>query len=201
MINLLPPDIKENTLYARRNTRLRKWCLAVLSAAIGVVLIATFGQFYIDRSIKSYAAQAEATTEQLKTQKLEETQKEVTNISSSLQLVVQVLSREVLFSKLIQQIGTAIPSGASLSDLSINKVEGGIDLRFNAADYQTATQVQVNLQDQANKIFDKADILNINCAASNPNDPRYLCQISIRAQFAKNNPFLFVAGQTAGTKQ
>lgn len=197
MINLLPPNIKEGTLYARRNTRLRKWCVIFLLATLGVVVIVVFGQLYIDRSIKANEMEVATTTEQLKTQKLEETQKQINDISSSLQLVIQVLSREVLFSSLFQQIGTTIPPGAALSDISINKIEGGIDLRFNAADYQTATQIQVNLQDPANKIFDKADILNINCSATNTSDPRYLCQVSIRAQFAKNNPFLFV---TQGAK-
>lgn len=197
MINLLPPDIKQNTSYARRNTKLRRWCFVMMMAIAGIVAIVLFGQLYIDRSIKSYAAQSAASQEELKSQKLDTTQKQVSDISSSLQLVIQVLSREVLFSKLINQVGATIPSGAALADLSISKIEGGIDLRFNASDYQTATQVQINLQDPTNKIFDKADIVNISCASTGAADPKYPCQVSIRAQFAKNNPFLFINNQTS----
>lgn len=200
MINLLPTETKKGLIYARRNTQLRKWCIIFFAAIAGVVIIVVLGQLYMDRSIKSYASQAAATSEQLKNQKLEETQKKVTDISNSLQLVLQVLSREILFSKLIQQMGTAIPPGAALSDLSINKVEGGIDLRFNAADYSTATQVHVNLQDPGNKIFDKADLLNIVCVATGAPDPRYPCQVAIRAQFAKNNPFSFTGNQSKEVK-
>ncbi len=195
MINLLPTETKKNFVYARRNTRLRRWCFATLVAIIGIVAVVLFGQLYINRSIKSYAAQADLAREQLKTQKLDETEKQVTDISNSLQLVIQVLGREILFSKLIKQIGTTIPPGAALSDLSISKVQGGIDLRFNAASYQTGSQIQVNLQDPNNKIFDKADIVNISCSSTGAPDPRYPCQVTIRAQFSKNNPFLFINGQ------
>ena len=75
---------------------------------------------------------------------------------------------------------------------------GGIDLNAVTKDYQTATQVQLNLQDPKNKIFDKADILNITCSSSNPADPSYPCTISLKALFAKNNPFLFI---NSGAKQ
>ncbi len=199
MINLLPPEVRQHFVYARRNTKLRRWAAAMVFGIIGIVAVVFFGQLYLDQSTKSFAAQAEVTQKQLQVQKLDETQKRVSEISSSLQLVVQVLSRQVLFSKLIRQIGAATPPGAAMTDLKISKLQGGIDLQFNAATYETASQVQVNLQDPNNKIFDKADIININCA-SNPSDPRYPCQVSIRAQFAKNNPFLFINNPTTGVK-
>ena len=89
-------------------------------------------------------------------------------------------------------MGAAIPAKASLTGISISKLSGGIDLTAAASDYNTATQVQVNLQDPANKIFDKADIINIVCSSTST-DPQYPCTITIRAQFSKNNPFLFIA--------
>jgi Tfp pilus assembly protein PilN len=195
MINLLPTNIRENLLYARRNTMLLRWLVAMLAALAGVAVIVVMGQLYINAQANSYTKQANDLREQLRVQKLEETQKRVTDISSSLKLVVQVLSREVLFSKLIQQIGAAIPPGTTLAQLQINKLQGGTDLKFNAANYQAATQIQVNLQDPKNQIFEKADIININCSSSSTADPRYPCQVTIRALFAKNNPFLFINQQ------
>jgi hypothetical protein len=179
---------------------LRHWCFALSLGIVGVVAVVFIGQLYMNKSIKSYSSQADAAQAELKVQKLDETQKRVSDISSSLQLVVQVLSREILFSKLITQIGAAIPSGAALSNLSISKLEGGIDLQFNAVDYQTATQVQVNLKDPNNKIFDKADIVNLSCNG-NAIDPKYPCQVTVRAQFSKNNnPFLFINKSSAVAK-
>lgn len=210
MINLLPPEMRENTSYARRNTKLLRWVFALGAIIASIFVIVIFGLLYINQSSKSYAAQIEQTRQQLKVQKLEETQKRVESISGSIKLAVQVLSKQVLFSSLLKQIGSAIPEGAVLTGLSINKLQGGIDLTAAATDYNTATQVQVNLQDPKNKIFDKADIVGVQCSAvsgTNANtgqstatqlDTAYPCKITIRALFSQNNPFLFINNQGQG---
>jgi Tfp pilus assembly protein PilN len=201
MINLLPPDIKHNLSYAKKNDQLRHWCMGLVITGIGTTLVLLFGIFYIQQSTNNYSKQIEITKTDLETQKLPETQKKVEEISSTLKLTVSVLSREILFSKLLKQIGAAIPQYASLTGLSISKVSGGIDLTAVASDYNTATQVQVNLQDPANKIFDKADIISINCSSADASDPRYPCTVSIRAQFSAKNPFLLInSAKTLGAK-
>jgi len=154
------------------------------------------GHFYLQQSIDSYSKQVAASQQQLADQKLEETQKEIETVSGNLKLVVQVLSRAILFSKLLGQVGSAIPNGAVLTNLSIsNKVQGGIDLSFSATDFQTATQVQLNLSDPNNQIFDKADIINVQCAEPGGEtvSDQYPCTIQIRALFAKNNSFSFIS--------
>ena len=191
MINLLPPNTYQSILYARRNSRLVSWIVAVIVGLSLIAVVVIGGQFFIDKSSRAYQQQADAAEQQLKIQKLDETQARVKEISGSLRLVVDVLGREVLFSKLLQQIGSAMPPGSSLAGLSIIKVQGGIDLNAVAKDYQTATQVQVNLQDPKNKIFDKADIVSITCSSTS-SDPDYPCQVSLRVAFAKDNPFLFI---------
>lgn len=198
MINLLPGDAKQNFAYARQSTKLLKWSFVFVLSIAGVWLIVAFGLFYINSSINKLTAQNAQTQQSLKDQKIDETKQQVKEMSASLKLVVQVLSREILFSKLIQQIGSAIPSNAVLTDLQIAKTEGAIDLIAVATDYNTASQVQVNLQDPANKIFDKADIINITCNTSSSSDnSRYPCTVNIRAQFAKSNPFLFINNGTS----
>lgn len=192
MINLIPSSVKERLGYARRNTVLFRWAMAVVGFMAGVIIIVAFGLFYMDSSINRLAKSLEQTKSDLKAQNIEGTQDRVDQISGSLKLVVQVLSREVLFSELIKQIGSVVPSNAALTGLEISKIEGAIDLTAVAADYNTATQVQVNLADPENKIFDKADIVNITCNNTGAADPKYPCTINIRASFAKKNPFLFI---------
>ncbi len=197
MINLLPIEVKQNYLYARRNTHLVRWAIALVTGIIGIAIVVGFGQLYLNSSINNYAKQANETRTQLKAQKLDETQARITEVGNNLKLAVQVLSKQILFSKLIQQIGAATPSGATLTNLSITKLEGGIDLEFEAINYQTGTQIQVNLQDPANNIFDKADIISIACGTLSSSDPKYPCQVTIRAAFSKNNNrFLFIAPTT-----
>ena len=211
MINLLPPETRATMVYARKNSILLKWVLILFVVIVGIFVVAFAGQFYINSSAKSYANQVKQSEEQLKAQKLEETQKRVESISGSLKLAVQVLSKQVLFSSMIKQIGSAIPEGAVLTSLSINQLQGGIDITAAATDYNTATQVQLNLQDPNNKIFEKADIVNIQCSSStgstNPNtgqttetqlDAQYPCKITVRALFAKENPFLFINNGGSG---
>ncbi len=201
MINLLPPDTKQEISYARRNSRLLRWGVILFCSVVSAWLIVFGGIFYTQNSIQSYVRQSEATKDQLQSQKLEETQAKVQDISNHLKLVVQVLSKEILFSKLLQQIGSVIPPKSILTDLKIAKLEGGIDLTAIASDEVTATQVQVNLQDPSNKIFDKVDIINITCSSTSTADPRYPCTVTVRARFSKNNPFLFIKPQsTSGAK-
>lgn len=204
MINLLPPDVKESITYARRNTRLRHWAFALLIGVAGILGTVGIGYMYLQQSIHSYAAQVEQGKQELQEQKLDETQKKVQDLTNSLKLVAQVLQREILFSKLLSQIGAALPSGSVLTNLSINKVQGGLDLQAGAVNYQTATQVQLNLQDPSNKIFEKADIINIQCAtgsgSSDPLKTQYPCTVQLRALFAKNNSFSFISSAAGSAK-
>lgn len=202
MINLLPTEVKRNIHFARRNRRLVKWAAAMFMGVLGIGIVVVAGMLYINYATNAYAKEVEASKANLATQKLEETQKRIEDISSTTKLVSQVLSREVLFSKLLQGIGAAMPPGAALQNLSIGKLDGGIDLQVVAVDYQTGTQAQINLQDPANKIFDKADIISITCTAptTGATPTKYPCQVTLRASFAKNNPFVFSNTTTRAKK-
>ncbi len=194
MISLLPPNVKKEIFYGHRNTFLGSLSILLCLVITGVFLIGAFGLFYMDQSIENLNKQAARSEESLKSQNIDETEKKVNDISNNLKLTSQVLSREILFSKLIQQIGAAMPPSAILTELKIIKTEGGIDLTAVASSYETATQVQVNLSDPANKIFDKADILSTACSGT-ATDPRYPCTISLRARFSKDNSFTLTGGK------
>lgn len=193
MINLLPSVDKQNIVYARRNTKLVKLCALLLSITAGVVAISFAGLFYMNQSITNLNQQAARTTEILKSKKIDDVEKQVNDISNNLKLTSQVLSKQVFFSKLLKQIGAAMPANTVLTDLKIGKTDGAIDITAAAANYDAATQVQVNLSDPANKIFDKADLLSVNCSNSST-DPNYPCKATLRARFAKNNSFTFTGG-------
>jgi hypothetical protein len=192
MINLLPPALKADYRYARRNVTLRKWVVVFLIALVGLGAVATYGLLTMRQTNLDYQHQVTALETQLKREKLDQTKKQVQEVSSSLKLAVTVLSNEVLFSKLIQQIGAVMPRGAVLTGLTINQVSGGIDLTAGATSYNSATQVQVNLADPANKLFSKVDINSINCGKSTAATANYACSVQLRALFNTNNPFLFI---------
>ena len=167
---------------------------------VAMAATVVFGSFYIDSSKNRLSDSIADTQNTITTQKLDETQKEAENISGGVKLIVQVLSKEVLFSKLLQQIGTLMPSGATLSDVQLSsKIDGALDLTANAVSQQAATQVQLNLQDTKNNLFDKVDVISVTCAdkaASTSSDPRYKCQIVLRAQFKTGAGVTFLASPT-----
>jgi hypothetical protein len=195
MINLLPPDVKDDYRYARRNVTLRKWVIGCLIALAGLGVITTYGLLVLQQSTNRYNHKIAASEALFKKEDFTGTQAHVLDISNSLKLVVKVLGKEVLFSQLIKQIGASMPTNANLAGLDINGVQGGLDITADAIDYKTATQVQVNLADPANKIFDKADIVSIKCDGTA--NKAYPCEVTIRALFAKDNPFLFINSKAA----
>lgn len=198
MINLLPPDYKENIAYARRNRRLLNWTIALFFALIFLVLIIAGGYLFMHKSIKHQSAQNEQAKQQLKDDKIDETRARLDEISANTKLALQVLSREILFSSLLKQLGTSLPSGTSLQSIQIDKVEGGITLKASAKDVEAATQIQVNLADPKNKIFQQADIESISCAATDSTTQP--CTVQIRALFAKDNPYVYISN-TSGSKK
>lgn len=207
MINLLPSDIKTNYRFARRNVALRFWVTLFILAFVGLGAIATYGLLTLHQQTRHYTSLIATSRETLNKQDFNGTQLQVKAISSDFKLVVQVLGNEVLFSKLISQITATIPSNANLTALSINKAQGAVDISAVATDYGAATQVQLNLADPNNKIFSRADIVNIggNCPNkptqldANPATRTYPCTVSLHALFAANNPFLFISNTKVKT--
>jgi capsular polysaccharide biosynthesis protein len=191
MINLLPPELKQSYRYAHANVRLVRWVTLSIIALVGLAVISVGGILFLQHSTDNYRTQAAATQDYLKAHHQKDTQKKVTDMSNNLKLVTQVLSREVLFSKLLTRLGSVMPSNVILDNLSITQTTGAINISAKATDYQAATQVQVNLADPANRIFSKADIVSINCEGD-ANNPKYPCRVIIKALFADNNPFLFI---------
>lgn len=199
MINLLPPQYKEDLTLARRSTILRKWIIASLIALVILIGIIAGGYLYLQRAINSQSNVLAAGQQSLQNQKIAETQKEIEELSNNTKLVVDVLSREILFSKLLRQIGSALPSNTTLEALQISDVQGGIQLNAEALDFNAATQLQVNLQDPKNGVFEKADINNITCGdnsnteGESSNSQLYPCSVDIRALFGKNNSYNYLS--------
>ncbi len=190
MLNLMPPDARSAISYARHNARLFRWTVGCLIIIVAMGATVVVGGFYIDNSKHNLASSIDQTKATITAQKLDKVQAQAQSLSGGVKLIVQVLSKEIQFSKLLQQIGGLMPAGATLGDIQLsNKVNGALDLTANAVDYESATQVQVNLQDPKNNLFDKVDTLSVSCADSNATtsssavDSRYKCQILVRALF------------------
>jgi len=191
VINLLPTDYRDSIFYARKNTVLLRWLVVLIISGLGVALIVISGLLYTRYLTQGQTKENTVKLATLKERNIEGVNKELSVISDNIRLTLQVLSKEVLFSKLIKQIGSVMPAGAALDGLNIENIEGGITLKASTLDVQSATQLQLNLEDKNNGIFEKADIDNIGCKSGD--DVQYPCSVTIKATFKKqNNPYLFI---------
>jgi Tfp pilus assembly protein PilN len=205
MINLLPPDLKQGYKYARYNRRLLHWIVAFVVAIAGVAAITVSGMFLMQNSINTYKSRISSAEAQLASQNLTSIQSQVTTISNNLKLMVKVLSKEILFSKLLTQLGAVTPPNVELTGLTISQAQSAIIITAQAANYNAATQLQANLASPSNQIFSKSDLVSVTCVSGAslqalPN-PNYPCTVNIQAVFMNNNPFLFInaSGQKAGS--
>lgn len=201
MINLLPPDLKQDYRYARYNRKVMHWIVAFLLAIVGAALITGSGLFIMHNSINDYTGRIATAQAQLNSENLTAVQNQVAAISNNLKLMVKVLSKEILFSKLLTRLGTITPSNVELTNLTISQAQTAVEITAQTTNYNAATQLQANLASPNNQIFQKADLISITCSSnSTASDPNYPCTADIRAQFTNNNPFLFINANGQTTK-
>jgi Tfp pilus assembly protein PilN len=200
MINLLPTGYRLTLLYARRNTILKNWCIAFIIVLAGAVLLVAGGYVFLQSEINKQSKALETSRQDLASQDIEGTRQRLDEISANTKLVLQVLQKEILFSKLLRQLGASLPPNTALTQVQIDEVKGGLTLQASAADINAATQLQVNLQDPNNKIFEKADIENINCGEEGGGV--FPCTVQLRALFAEENPYVYIpSSQTSANSQ
>lgn len=198
MINLLPSEMKLNYRYARRNRRLVRWAVGLLVALAGLAGLTGSGLLIMGHAEHQRSQEVAAVQQRLASQNVSETEKQVATISNNLKLMVTVLSKEILFSKLLTQLGSVTPPGTALTSLSISQTAGAIDITAGTKSYGDATQLQANLSDPTNRIFSKADIDSISCSSNSTQNSAYPCSVTIKALFASDNPFLFINKDKAG---
>lgn len=196
MINLLPPDSKQSITYARRNAMLLRTCAIIIGIITSIILLFGLGSLYIQSQTKQYQQEISTLQTSLKAQNLEGTKAEIQDLSGSVNLVLRVLASNILFSKVLDRAAAVMPAGSSLSNIEISSDQKGIDITAGVENYQVGTQVQVNLADKNNGLFDKVDLVSVNCDSTNTG--AYPCVAKLRALFGDNSPYLFInnkAGQ------
>jgi Tfp pilus assembly protein PilN len=182
VINLLPPSYAGRIKFGRQNTVLRRWIIAALAALGGLLVIIAGGCLYMNSQASGLQADLDSKNSQLKAQNLAKVQKDAADISGDIRVINQVLNNEVHFSGLIQDIGTIMPPGSVLSTLSLSKINGALDLSTGSKDYASAAQIAVNLNDPANGLFSKVDIVSISC--NNDTSNPYKCSGNFKALFS-----------------
>jgi|AntRauTorcE11897_2_1112592.scaffolds.fasta_scaffold00484_12 Tfp pilus assembly protein PilN len=158
MINLLPPEIKQEQLYTKRNTLLVKYLL--VAAIITGLALATLltGSYLLSKEEAQLSDRLAAKQEDVRV--ATETANEARELSNQIDTIGLLLDDELKFSQLIPSIAALIPTNANLTSLSLTAdTTTPLVLVAGVNSQSTAALMRVNIE--ASGLFSAADIVSI----------------------------------------
>jgi Tfp pilus assembly protein PilN len=119
MINLLPPQVKEQIWYSKKNAKLVKlvWLLIILAICIGLSFAAAHWQ--LSRTL-SLALQGYE-SKQAKIDSYKATEAEAKALSGRLKSVKLLQTNQTKFSKLLDDLARFTPQGSYINSISLNE--------------------------------------------------------------------------------
>lgn len=198
MINLLPPQIKEDRRYGRHNRTLVMWLAVCVFGIFTLISVAGGGFLFLQQSIQSEEDTNRQLASTLEAQEVDVQIAEFKEFSDDLSTVTGILNKQYIFSNLLQRIGGTIPPEAVLSGISLTGEDLSLDLLFSTTSNSVANQILVNLNDAENGLFRQADTITITCAPPDA-DPaitpeRFPCTTSIKVLFSEDSDFVLLNG-------
>ena len=185
MINLLPPIIKENRDYGRKNLSLLGYSIALLATALMTAGIMVVSLQFI--GAEEPELRKKNNEDQQTIAKLEEEVKKVESIATQLQTAKKINDLSISFSELIPKIGAVLPDGVILNALSFT---GGptdpLQLDVDLTNASLAAILIRNLDES--ELFEAADISSLSprgtgTAADTTETNTYSFTASITASF------------------
>lgn len=118
MINLMPYDVKKEIRSARVNVILARYIMIILLAFGFLILL--LGGSYVVLTQNKASAQRLINANGKDADVYSTTKAEVESLSASLSQTKTILDQEVLYSKVLMNIGQQMPAGTVLNSLAIN---------------------------------------------------------------------------------
>ena len=176
MINLLPPENKEAIKFGKVNLTILQYVILAIAVVIVVLGVLVVGSIKLSK-IQANLDQ-EITSTQRKVTTLKTYQEQAGSISKEVKLVGNILDSEIKFSELIPQIGSVMPSGSVLTQLSLNEdISAPLSLTIKVDSEDTAAVLRTNLEQS--DVFSRADIISLTSLQGE----EYRYQVSILVEF------------------
>jgi Tfp pilus assembly protein PilN len=158
MINLLPPQIKQEMRYSRFNATLIGYvkiiatvCLLLAGALLG-------GRYYLNQKIEAANAHVKDAEKQITDYK--PLRDKATQLSSRVNSIITVQKSQARFSELLNDLGEFMPQGTSISSITLTGDDTKpVRLVVAAVDYKTALSFRDNIT--RSKRISAADIEQI----------------------------------------
>ena len=168
MINFLPPNIKSDITYKRKNKALISWLVILLSFILIIILTIGFGIFFINQKANNLNRLVTVSEQRITDQDLESYQKKAESFSNNLETAIELLKDQLLFSKIIKTIGATLPPNTKLEKLEYSTANEILTLNIKSPDQNTISVAYKNIQESGtkeNSLFSKADLLKVLCSA------------------------------------
>lgn len=159
MINLLPEEMKEDFHYGRRNSQIIRWLITVIFGILMLLVVAAIGRLTIQTARNQTLAQKQVVEDQLKTADFDTINGEYSDFSTGLSNVKKLYQQQVLYSRLIRKLGTLLPPGAKITNISIGDKDRAVSLNFDNDSEGMGPTIQLNLTDQSKQVANKTTLL------------------------------------------
>ncbi len=159
MINLLPPSERIAMAIAKRNTLLRRYLEFMLLGILLLTLLVIGSYYYL--SLQYTNTKKTLELNQQKLAQLEPKQKEAEELSTTVNTIAALFSRDVTFSKMLTQIGQLMPEKTVLTKLELSSADSQAPLNITAQvdSEERAAVLRNNLA--SSTVFSKANIISI----------------------------------------
>jgi hypothetical protein len=159
MINLLPPEYKEEISYGRKNRKTLSWATTVGFGILSLLIVTFVGRVTIESAKGQAVAQKTSIEEQIKQTKLSDTEKEYTSFINTTNNVKKIYSQEVLYSRLIRKLATLLPPDSKITNISLTDKDKALNLNFSNSRDGLGPVILVNLQNQGIQVSTKTSTL------------------------------------------
>ena len=144
MINILPPELKSQLNYSRRNAVLIKylsWALLTGTLLFGLI---GAGLWYANRQIADY--QQTLAARQSQRSDYQSTETNVQSLQANLGLIEKLLNEKTHYSKLLADLASALPTGAYITHMSLTGDDKKpLELLVNVDSFNRAAEVRNGL--------------------------------------------------------
>ncbi len=175
MINLLPPDIKQEITYSKRNAVLLHY--TILAGAVMIILAGALmaARLYLNNQIDTVSLQIQEKEADIAKKKDLESSAKVLN--ARIASIQKIQKDQAKFSVLLDDLAKNIPQGTAITSLTLTgNDKAPVQIKVKAVDYKTATSVREGITKSAR--VSAADIESIQGPEGLNSDGTYTVVVS-----------------------
>ncbi len=158
MINLLPPQLKEEIAYSRRNTVLRRYIILSLIVVVLLAGMLVAAGYYLNQQIA--AAQQQINQKQQKVASYHQLEQQARTLTARLHAIHAIQGSQTKFSVLLADLAQVMPQGTAIDSITLTgNSSQPVQISVEAVNYQTALGFRDSLTQS--KLISAADINSI----------------------------------------